>query len=250
MVNVLCSKLYNPGPGRRIAGDDAASEWLQGVYQDCLINALCQRADRMSTLNGLSAFQVAATGDPARPIKYQLWSGWHEVIPFELPGKANEIAAVVTIDCVDHLTRYTYWTDEFYRVYETDKIKPFQTTAGRTARLIKDGENPYGVLPFAFVWYELPTSGVDSVHGLGEFLSELNGSIDVDLSDMAQAFQKYQCPTPVIYDGDVGWQPVKRRATGSGSTPCPRTWKRAPRHGSNTSRPSSTPPPGRSISGA
>ena len=212
VVNVLTSKLYNPGPGRRIEDDDAATEWLEGVYQDALINSLWQRADRFSTLNGLAMFQVAATGDPAHPIKFQLWCGWHEVIPFELPGRANEIAAVVTIDSVDNLTRYTYWTDEFYRVYETDKQKPWQTTGGRASRFLPEqsGKNPYGVIPFAPVWFELPVSGTDSVHGLGEFLSDLNLTIDVEMSDMAQAVASYHTPTPVIYDGDVSFQPVKK----------------------------------------
>ena len=128
------------------------------------------------------------------------------------PVAANEVAAVVTVDCVDKLTRYTYWTDEFYRVYETDKLMAGQTAGGRCARYLPDqsGANPYGCLPFAFVWFELPVSGVDSVQGLGPFLSELNGTIDVDMSDMAQAFKAYHNPTGVIYDGDVGWQPVKR----------------------------------------
>jgi hypothetical protein len=230
VVNVLCSKLYNPGPNRRIQDDDAATEWLEEVYQDALINALWQRADRMSTLNGVAAFQVAATGDPDKPIKYQLWSGWHEVIPFELPARANEVAAVVTIDTVDNHTRYTLWTDDYYKTYESEKIKPFQTAGGRTARYLPDqsGDNPYGILPFAFVWFELPVSGVDSVHGLGSFLSELNGTIDVELSDMAQAVGHYHTPTPVIYDGDVGFQPVKRSGDWIRVNSVPTDLERAP----------------------
>ncbi len=212
VIRVLCSKLYAPGPGRRIQDDDAATDWLSDVYQDNLANSLWQRADRMSHLNGMCAFQVAATGDPNRPIKLQLWSGWHEVIPFEVPGKANEVAAVVTIDAVDNLTRYTYWTDEWYRVYETEKMKPYQTAGGRVARYLPDqsGPNPYGIIPFSFVWYELPVSGVDSVHGLGEFLTELNGTIDIEMSDMAQAVSAYHTPKPVLYDGDVAFQPISK----------------------------------------
>jgi hypothetical protein len=212
VIRTLTSKMYNPGPGRKIDDDDAATEWLEAVYRDNLINSLWQRADRMAHLNGMCAFQVAATGDADKPIKLQLWSGWHEVIPFELPGKANEIAAVVTIDSVDNLTRYTYWTDEFYRTYETDKLKPYQTAGGRAARFIPDesGPNPYGVLPFAFVWYELPIAGVDSVHGLGNFLSDINLTIDQEMSDLAQAVQCYHTPTPLLFDADVSLNPVKK----------------------------------------
>jgi hypothetical protein len=46
--------------------------------------------------------------------------------------------------------------------------------------------------------------------GLGPFLTELNSAIDCQLSDMAQAVQKYHVPQGVIYDGDVAWQPVSR----------------------------------------
>lgn len=212
VIKVLTSKLYNPGPGRKIEQDDAATKWLEGVYSDNLANSLWQRADRMAHLNGMCAFQVAATGDPSRPIKYQLWSGWHEVIPFELPYQANEIAAVVTIDSVDNLTRYTFWTNEFYRVYETDKLQPWQTAGGRTARYLpnESGQNPYGTLPFAFVWYEIPVSGCDSVHGLGAFLSDLNASIDAEMSDMLQAVRTFHTPDTIIYNGDVALNPVRK----------------------------------------
>jgi hypothetical protein len=183
---------------------------LANVYRDNLINSLWQRADRMAHLNGYAAFQVAATGDPEKPIKYQLWCGYHEVIPFELPGKANEIAAVVTIDSVDEQTRYTLWTEDYYKTYETAKLMPGQTAGSRVAKYLPDqsGPNPYGVLPFAFVWYELPVSGVASVHGLGAFLSELNGTIDVEMTDMGQAVQHYHTPKGVIFDGDVSLQPI------------------------------------------
>jgi hypothetical protein len=210
VIRVLTSKTYMPGPARSIAGSDAVTKWLQGVYEDNLINSLWQRADRMATLNGMAAFQIAATGDPLKPIKVQLWAGWHEVIPYEMPGRANEVAAVVTIDAVDNQTRYTFWTEGFYRVYETDKLGPFQTEGGRTAKLIGEYANPYGIIPFAFVWYELPTSGLDSVHGLGAFLSEINSTIDEEMSDMAQAVKAYHTPQGIAYDADVNWQPVKK----------------------------------------
>lgn len=210
VVSVLCSKLYAPGPSRSIHGQDAATKWLEQVYQDNLINSLWQQADRMATLNGIAAFQVGATGDPDKPISYQLWSGWHEVIPYELPGHANQIAAVVTIDCVDNITRYTLWTSDWYRVYETDKLKPWQTAGGRLTRQVAEGPNPYGIIPFSFVFYELPVAGIDTVHGLGPFLAELNGTLDVEMSDMSQAVGAYHTPLPVIIDGEVGWQPIKK----------------------------------------
>jgi hypothetical protein len=210
VIDVLCSKLYCPGPNRSIVDQDVASEWLDEAYTQNLINSLWQRADRMSTLNGMAAFQVSATGDRSRPIKIQLWTGRHEVVPFEHPDVANEIAAVVTIDHIDNRTRYTWWTEDFYRVYQTDKLLHGQTSGGRASKYVPalSGDNPYGIIPFSFVWYELPINGIDSVEGLGPFLVNLNESIDVEMSDMAQAVQMYHSPIAIAYDADVSWHPI------------------------------------------
>jgi hypothetical protein len=54
----------------------------------------------------------------------------------------------------------------------------------------------------------MPTSGVDSVHGLGCFLADLNETIDGEMSDMAQAVSKYHAPQPIAYDCDVALQPI------------------------------------------
>ena len=40
------------------------------------------------------------------------------------------------------------------------------------------------------------------------FLSSLNETIDVEMSDMAQAVQMYHNPIPVAYDADVSWHPI------------------------------------------
>jgi hypothetical protein len=210
VVDVLCSKLYCPGPNRSIVDQQGASEWLEQTYAHNLINSLWQRADRMSTLNGMAAFQVSATGNRNSPLKIQLWSGWHEVVPFEHPDIANEIGTVVTIDHFDNRTRYTWWTEEFYRVYQTEKLMPGQTAGGRASQYVPklSGTNPYGVIPFAFVWYEMPLNGIDSVEGLGKFLSGLNETIDIEISDMAQAVQHYHIPIGIAYDADVSWHPI------------------------------------------
>lgn len=211
VVQVLAAKLYSPGPSRALVGQDAATKWLEEICTTNLMNSLWQRADRMSTLNGMAAFQVSATGDPSRPIKVQLWAGWHEVIPLEHPDQVNEIASVVTVDCVDNRTRYTWWTDTDMRVYQTDKLYPGQTSGGRVAHFEPrlSGPNPYGIIPFSFVWYELPTNGIDSVEGLGGFLTSLNTTLDCECSDMAQAVQNYHDPFSVAFDTDIGFAPIK-----------------------------------------
>ena len=212
VIRVLTSKMYAPGPSRSLQSDDVSTKWLENAYQDNLINSLWQRADRMSTLNGMAAFQVAATGDPEKPIKIHLWSGWHEIVPYEMPGRAGDVAAVVTIDRVDEQTRFTYWTEDWYRVYETEKLQKWQTAGGRTARYRPDlsGDNPYRIIPFSFVWHELPVRGVGSVHGLGPFLSEINSTIDIEMSDMCQAVSAYHTPMGVAYDADPNFQVIKK----------------------------------------
>lgn len=210
VIRVLTSKLYAPGPTRDIHESKPATEWLSEAYQDSLINSLWQRADRYSHLFGLSAFQVGATGDPDHPLKFTLWGGWVEIVPYCDPDDCNTVVACVTIDAYDESTRYTLWTPTEYRVYRTDKLQPGQTAKGRTAKHYpaESGRHEYGVLPFAFVWFELPTSGIYTVCGLGGFLSDLNASIDIEMSDMAGAVTAYHTPLPVAYDCDVALQPV------------------------------------------
>lgn len=196
VIRVLASKLYAPGPAREIDGRPEATKWLQGVYSQCHANGRLQQADRMAHLNGMCAVQVGATGRPDRPLGFQFWAGWHEVVPFELPGQANRIGAVVTIDACDQRTTYTFWTREFFRTYRTEKLRPGQTAGGRVARFVPEesGPNPYGCLPFAFFWYETPECGIDEAKGLGPFLANLNATIDAEASDMAQAVKAFHQP--------------------------------------------------------
>lgn len=203
----ILAKLYEQPPERTIDGDEAATRWLAEVYARTHADVMLQQAEAMSLLHGMCAIQVAATGVPARPIHLQLWSGWHEIVPFEAPGRANRVAACVTIDCCDNQTRYTLWTPERFDVFLTRKLESGQTSGGRVAAHVpaESGENPYGCLPFAFFWGELPSSGIDEQEGLGPFLSTWNHGLDVEASDLAQAVQKYHAPFPVAYgvDDDV-----------------------------------------------
>lgn len=211
----ILSKLYEQPPERTIDGDKAATKWLADVYARTHADVVLQQADAMSLLHGMCAIQVAATGDPANPIALQLWSGWHEIVPFEAPGRANRVAACVTVDACDHQTRYTLWTPERYDVYLTKKLADGQTAGGRVAAHVpaESGENPYGCLPFAFFWGEMPTSGLDEQEGLGPFLSEWNHGLDVEASDLAQAVQKYHAPFPVAYGVDEDVAIVRRPGT-------------------------------------
>lgn len=210
VVNVLATKLYSPGPGREVAKRPDVTKWLERTYKQCHADTRWQRADVMQHLNGMCAIQVGATGDPDRPLTMQLWSGWHEIVPYEHPGRANEVAAVVTIDAEDQTTTYTLWTPQVRRVYRTEKLRPGQTAGGRTAELIEDGPNPYGVLPFAFKWFEPLDGGVDAQVGLGPHLVRVNRVIDRQRSDMAQAVAKHHIPILTAKGVDVDALQVQR----------------------------------------
>lgn len=212
--DVLC-KLYEQPPERTIDGDEAATAWLAWLYTRNQADVFLQKAEAMSLVHGMCALQAAATGDPSRPVSLHLWSGWHEIVPFEAPGRANRVAACVTIDACDQRTRYTLWTPERYDVYETEKLGPGQTAGGRTAKWVpgESGDNPYKILPFAFFWEELPTSGIDEQEGLGPYLADFNHGLDVEASDLAQAVQKYHTPLPVAYGVDEDVSIVKRPGT-------------------------------------
>lgn len=211
VVDLLCSLLYNPGPTRRF--DDAeVGEWWDGVSRDNLLNSLWQRADRMATLHGVSAFQAAATGDPAKPIKVHLWTR-DSFVPFEDPTDSSKLAAMVTIDRYDETTRYTWWSGDWIRVYQTKKLDYDQTNCGRTTTPTGPPEpNPYGVIPFSLVHHDLPTAGLDTP-GLGCYLSEVNGTLDAEASDLAQAVKAYHTPLGLIYDGTADQQVIKKVGT-------------------------------------
>jgi hypothetical protein len=206
VVDVLCSQLYNPGPTRSLQNDDAANEWLQGVYRDNLVNAILQRADRLATLQGIAAVQVAATGDDRRPIQYQLW-GEEQLTLYPDENDATTIKHVVTIDRQDQQTRYTWWSAESFKVYVTKRLTIGQTSGGRVAELVKDEDNPYGILPFAFIHHEIPTNGY-CVSGLGDYLADINAGLDIEASDMAEAVSKYHRPWGFVYDAASDWQPI------------------------------------------
>ncbi len=210
VVDVLTKHLYGPGPSRNLQGQPEAAAWLNAAYADNLANSLWQRADRASTLNGLSMFQAGWTGDLKRPIKLQLW-GYEQLCVYPDPEDVTRPGCVITIDRFDNTTRYTWWTEAWMRVYTTEKLRPGQTAGGRVTQFRPDlsAENPYGIVPFSAVHFDLPTSDFETP-GLGRFLSQANGQVDVEASDLAEAVQKYHKPLPVAYDCDVAWNVVSQ----------------------------------------
>lgn len=209
-IEVLGDHLYATGPSRKIEDSPGADEWLEQAYVDNHVDALWQQADKLSTLNGTCALQVAATGDPDRPIKIHLW----ERSEFEVwaePGDPLKPFAVVVIDRLDEQTTYTLWTRLAYEVYRTEKLAISQTAGGRVATFIpgESGEHPYGVLPFAWAHDELPVRTFVGC-GIGTPLRRANHSIDEALSDLANAIRFYGRPLGFTRNVSKTWRPVIR----------------------------------------
>ncbi len=210
VIGILADHLYNPGPGRRVEGSDLATEWLERVYADNHVDSLFQAADAFSTLNDVVAFQVAATGDPARPIRLHLF-GAEEFAVWTSVDDPSKPWAVCTISRFDARTRYQVWDQYQYRTYYTKQWDPLMTSGGRVAEIEPSecGENPYGVLPFSFVHAETPVRQFWTV-GVGTALREANARIDAEISQLAEAVQYYANPIPIAVNVDERWRPVIR----------------------------------------
>jgi hypothetical protein len=209
-IEVLGDHLYASGPSRKIEDSPAADEWLERAYSDNHVDALWQNADKLSTLNGTCALQVAATGDPDRPIKVHLW----ERSEFECwaePGDPLKPFAVVVIDRLDEQTTYTIWTRFEYLTYRTKKLAVGQTAGGRVATFVpgESGEHGYGVLPFAWAHDELPVRTFIGC-GIGTSLRRANHSIDEAMSDLANAIRFYGRPLGFTRNVAKDWRPVIR----------------------------------------
>ncbi len=243
VVDLLCSHLYNPGPNRSFK-DKTIDDWFGEVSADNMLNCLWQRADRLATLHGLSAFQFAGKGnvDPKasddetiyvgpqdKPLVIHLWD-YSQFVFFADPNDSIKLAHFITIDRFDCTTRYTWYDKSFIRTYQTRKNDCDNTNCGRTAAFKSEIVNPYGCIPFSLVHNELPVGGLETI-GLGDYLAAMNATIDIEASDMAQAVSNYHTPLPLLYDGTVeqnilkksgGFVRVNANPTGMETPPPPR----------------------------
>lgn len=205
IVRTLAKHLYRPGPVRQVQDDEAATDWLNEVYDDNLANSLWQRADAHALLAHASAFQVAATGDATRPLRLHLWQA-HE---FAVYPDVGEPEAVVTVALEDHQRTYTLYTAEEIRVYRTRKWSEQKTNAAVVPLKVGEMPNPYGVLPFAFVHAELPTAEF-WCGGIGDHLVTTEAAINDQVSDLALAIKRFLTPIGVAENCDVQLNPINK----------------------------------------
>lgn len=195
------AKLYNPGPSRTHE-NEAANAFIGEVYTSNHFDAMMHRADRMATLNGVAAIQVVASGEPRHPVRLDLW-GRNEFVPYFTDDDYRKPAVLVTKTLVRRdgkkRTRCQIWTTRSVETWyskEVDQGRPETMWGGTSVDQFspaESGPNPYGVLPFAYVFNELPVTGFDG-SGIGSPLREANQELDRMLSDQAQALQVFMTP--------------------------------------------------------
>lgn len=207
VVDLLCSHLYSPGPSRHFE-DDGIGEWWEKIAEHNLINSLWQRATVYSTLHGVAMYQAAQTGDPENPVKIHIWTR-DQFEVFTLPDDSMTVAHVVTVEQVDEQTIYKWWSADKIRTYRSKKLGLYQTTGGRVAEFVSEEDNVYGMLPFSFVHHDLPVRCWHTP-GIGNYLAEINGTIDDEASDMASAVRAYHTPLPVLYEATAEQQVIKK----------------------------------------
>jgi hypothetical protein len=205
----LTSHLYKPGPrARTITADPDVSAWYRRVAQDIQLDGLMQQADRLATLHGLCAIGVYPTGNPARPINYHLFPR-QDFVTWASPDDPRVATAVCTITKVGHeLVRYRLWTASHYYTFFKGKSWGYTPGGWNVARFDpgSSGPHPYGVLPFAFVTHELPTTELET-KGLGHSLQKINRALNIDKSNLAHWVHHYARPLGFVSGVGPEWRP-------------------------------------------
>ena len=208
-VNKLTSHLYKPGPRhRRITADASVDAWYNRVAQDIQLNGLMQQADRLATLHGLVMIGIYPTGNPARPINYHLFPR-HDFAFWTSPDDPRMATAVCTITKSGADTiRYRLWTKTHYYTFFKGKTWGYTPGGWNVARFdpAQSGPHPYGVLPFAFVTHELPTTELET-KGLGHLLTKINRALNIDKSNLALWVHHYARPLGFVTGVGPEWRP-------------------------------------------
>lgn len=213
VVNVLSSSLYRAGPVRTLQAPagvgprpyEAASAWLEGVYRRNRVNSLWQEADRLATVSEVAAFQVLPSADPKKPLRIQLWDASQLCVWCD-PEDPTAAAAVATLDVQDEQRRLRLYTPEVIRTYKTARLGPGQTSAGTAYRLVSEGPNPYGLLPFSFVHFNEPLQEFWS-GGPGCYLRSVNDGLNFGLTEGFDCVRYNLRPIVLLKNVMPGWRP-------------------------------------------
>ena len=205
VVKVLTANLYRTGPQRTLPKHPQAQEWLNNVYRRHLVDAMFQRADQYAVISDVSAFQVSGSTDPDCPVKVELWDA-SQFCVWAHPDDPTKPVAVATIDRYDDQARIRLWTAELVSTWLSVKLKPGQTEGGRMMTKVKEEANPYGILPFAFVHFDLPC-GEFWGGGPGDHLGDVNDGLNYFLTEHYDCIRYNTRPVIVLKGVRPGWRP-------------------------------------------
>jgi len=204
LVDTLAAHLYASGPTRTLPDRAEANDWLAAIYRRSAVDALMQEADRLSAVGEVCAIQAEATADPDRPVKHTVWPAGSLVV-WESADDPLRPDAVAVRDKFDCRRRLRLWTDEWVYTYATEKFEG-ATSGGTAYALTGSVPNPFGILPFAFVHYNFPTTEFWS-GGPGDGFRQLNDYINAALTEVGDSLR--YCAKPIILAHGVraGWRP-------------------------------------------
>ena len=168
-VDILTKHLYAGSPERMIPDNPEMTDYLKKVYSESNIDAVMTLACQYALVSGVAAIQVeineADTEDEssaflalARPaVSHRVWPA-DQFVVWVHPDKPLLPWCVAIIDYYDQRRRLRAWTSEKLVTYETAKYNAEAPWDGNAYRLVSEEKNFLGVVPFAFVWHEQPTS--------------------------------------------------------------------------------------------
>lgn len=205
LVGTLAADLYAHGPARTMVDQPEATDWLNAIYKASATDALLQSADCWACVSQAVAVQAIATKDPARPVRHLLWPA-HQFYQWDSLDEPLTAQAVAVIDRWDQTTRIRLWTLDSVRTYVTKKLMPLQTAGGTAFTLVKQEDNPFGMIPFAFVHFDYPTTEFWS-GSPGDAFRELNDYINFALTDVGDSLRFCAKPIVKLRRTRPGWRP-------------------------------------------
>jgi Phage portal protein, SPP1 Gp6-like len=216
IVNVLTNNLYAEGPVRKLApkeGDEdrayeSATLWLQECYRRNKVDSMWQEADRMACVSEVAAFQVSAWQDPEWPVRITLLDASQFCVwPNRDQPLVPELVAV--LDVVDGRRRIRLYSDETIGVYMTrdsGDSEGSSTPITQDYQFIDERRNPYGVLPFSFVHFNLPVRSFWN-GSPGNGLRMANDGINFKMTETFDCIRYNLRPVVTLKDVRPDWKP-------------------------------------------
>jgi hypothetical protein len=227
IIKILCKNLYAEGPIRKLVppeqeieskekvegstGDpayDAATAWLNECYKRNRMDSKWQRADVLSTISEVAAFQVTAWPDPEWPVRISLLDASQFCVWMD-PEQPTVPMLVAVLDVVDDRRRLRLYSDEDIRIYMTPEP---QDSSQISAPLKQDYEyqgekkNPYGILPFSFVHFEEPVCEFWG-GSPGHNLRKVNDGVNFKLTETFDCIRYNLRPVVLLKGVRPDWKP-------------------------------------------